>query len=99
LSVSDIGPLVSGETICGFDQGVVPSGKRIVKTEPLPGWLATVTSLPIKVQIKNQAASSSISTRRSGASTMTSWPLWTGSTRQVGSFFNFSSAASKIGWA
>jgi hypothetical protein len=38
------GSPVSVETICGFDHGVASPGKRTVKTEPLPGSLATVTS-------------------------------------------------------
>jgi hypothetical protein len=33
--------------ICGFDHAAAPPGRRTVKTEPLPGSLAKVTSPPI----------------------------------------------------
>jgi hypothetical protein len=37
----------TGRADGGFDYGVAPLGRRTVKTEPLPGSLVTVTSLPI----------------------------------------------------
>ena len=44
---SDIESSVSVRTICGFDYGVGPPGRRTVNTEPRPGALVTVTSPPI----------------------------------------------------
>jgi hypothetical protein len=48
---------VSG--VCGY--GVAPPGRRTVKTEPLPGSLATVTSPPImRASLREMASPSPV---------------------------------------